>query len=108
MAAKPKKVNKFNPATYAYPECRERHEWSFYDGTVEERTKLAYQTDRCPTCGTKRHTVISMRTGDYGQLAKPRSYDHPEDYHITGGLDRSGKGRLRMRNFFDRLEANNG
>lgn len=97
---------KFNADAYPYPECRGGvHIWRFYDGTIEDKSKLAYQVDKCETCPTKRYTVLSMRPATAGELFKPRTYSYPDDYHVEGGLDKSDKGKLRLRNFFDNLNG---
>lgn len=98
-----KKKSTFDPSSYAYPVCREQHVWKPYDGTIDEKTKLAYRVQVCENCPTKKHSVISLRNADYGQLDRSSRYSYPEDYQVAGGLDRAGKGRLRARNFFEEL-----
>lgn len=102
MAKAKVKERQFNPAEYAYPVCREQHVWKPYDGTVDEKAKVAYRVQVCDNCPTKKHSVISLRNADYGQLDSTR-YSYPEDYQVPGGLDKRDKGRLRARNFFEEL-----
>jgi hypothetical protein len=104
--AKKKATEQFDAQTYAYPSCRMQHRWRFYDGSIDSKTKLAYQVDRCERCETKKHFIISMRSLTYGQLHKPASYAYPTDYQVPDGLDKADKGKLRMRNFFAELEKN--
>lgn len=98
-----KKSNAFSAAEYAYPVCREQHVWKPYDGTIDEKAKLAYRVQVCENCPTKKHSVISLRTADYGQFDRTSRYSYPEDYQVTGGLTKGDKGRLRARNFFEEL-----
>jgi hypothetical protein len=100
-------TEEFDPQTYAYPRCRMQHQWKFYDGSIDSKTKLAHQVDKCTRCDTRRHFTISMRSLTYGQLFKGTTYSYPGDYQVPHGLDKSDKGKLRMRNFFTELEDAN-
>ncbi len=101
-AAKKKKVplnQRLDIGDYPYTECREQHVWKPYDGTIDNRAKLAYRVQKCANCPTKRHSVLSLRAEDYGQLVKPSRYNWPSDYRVEGGLDRADLGHIRMANF---------
>jgi hypothetical protein len=93
---------KLDVEAYPYPECREQHVWNPYDGAIDEKAKMAFRVQKCGNCPTKRHQVLSMRTADYGQTVRSH-YVYPDDYQIKGGVDRSDRGRLRMRNFLEEI-----
>lgn len=95
----------FDPKSYAFPECRDGHEWKFYDGAVDDATKVGYQTDKCKRCGTKRHSTINIneKSKNFGLLIASRGYVYPEGYNVTGGLDRFDKGKLRGGVFLSRI-----
>lgn len=95
----------FDPKTYAYPACRMQHDWKFHDGTIESKSKLAFQSDRCTRCTARKISVISMRQINFGQLARPSRIIYPDDYQVIGGMDKAGKGKLRMRHFLSQLEG---
>lgn len=100
----PATPKKFNVNGYAYPECREQHVWTPYDGTIDEKQKVAFRVQKCANCPTKRHQVLSMRQADYGQTIRSH-YLYPDDYRVPGGLDKYDKGRLRMRNFLEEISG---
>ena len=95
---------KFDAASYPYPECREQHVWTPYDGTIDQKDKLAYRTQKCANCPTKKHSVISMRALNYGETVCA-SYVYPPDYKVEGGLDKRDRGAIRMANFLHELDG---
>lgn len=102
-------AKKFSSDGYAYPHCRaDQHVWTPYDGSIDEKAKLAFRVQKCANCPTKRKTILSMRPSDFGQLVKSSTYSYPQDYKIAGGAGRDIKGQLRMRNFFDEIREYEG
>lgn len=91
-----------NPDTYPYPECREQHQWQPYDGAIDKGAKLAYRTQKCGNCPTKRYSVLSMRAADYGDTIRSH-YVYPKDYLVPGGMSPGDRGRIKMHNFFAEL-----
>jgi hypothetical protein len=89
--------NKFDPQTYPYLQCREQHDWKFYDGTILEAAREIHIVKKCANCGTKRPRVLSMRGGSRGAV-ESTNYKHPKDYQIRGGLSADERGEIRLRN----------
>jgi hypothetical protein len=78
MAAKKKTdQHKFDVKSYPYTICREQHVWEPYDGVIDNKAKLGYRIQKCAHCPTKRHTIISLRIGDYGDTLSS-SYRYPQ------------------------------
>lgn len=88
----------FDAETYAYPLCREQHQWTPHDGGIDNKAKLAFRIQKCAHCPTKKHTIISLRASNRGQILKSRM-QYPSDYLVKGGLDRSDRGAIRLHNF---------
>ena len=101
MASNSKKVKKakVDISKYPYTDCREQHVWRPYDGALDNKRMVAYRVQKCANCDTKRHSILSLRAADYGQLVKASSYRYPDDYQVPGGLDRFDRGQIRMHNF---------
>lgn len=99
-----KKPPTFDVNTYPYLDCREQHVWEPYDGVIDKQAKLAYRIQKCAHCPMRRHTLISMRAHDYGDVVS-RSYRPPKDYRIPGGLDHRDRGRIRMANFLREISG---
>lgn len=100
----PKKYGKVNPESYPYTECREQHHWQPLDGAIDKAAKMAYRTQKCANCPTRKNSIISMRAQDYGQLIRS-SYAYPNDYRVPGGIDIADRGRIRMFNFLAELSG---
>lgn len=90
---------------YPYTECREQHVWKPYDGSMDHKAGLAFRVQKCANCPTKRHSILSLRKSDYGQLVRPSYYHYPVDYKVEGGLDKADRGHLRMHNFLQELKG---
>jgi hypothetical protein len=105
MAAKKKTdQHKFDVKSYPYTICREQHVWEPYDGVIDNKAKLGYRIQKCAHCPTKRHTIISLRIGDYGDTLSS-SYRYPKDYRIVGGITATERGQIRAHNFLGELNG---
>ena len=93
----------FDVKTYPYLDCREQHIWGHYDGSIDNKTKVAYRIQKCANCDMKRVQVLSMRVTDYGKVIK-RNYQAPEGYYVPGGLDWRDLGQIRMHNFLAEIQ----
>lgn len=96
---------RINIEAYPYVECREQHKWLFYDGVQNYKVGIAFRTQKCANCPTKRHSQLSLRKADRGQLVKPSTYSYPDDYQVPGGLDKADRGLIRMHNFLAEIEG---
>ena len=105
MADKKKPLPKrLDIESYPYTECREQHVWTPYDGALDQKAGLAFRVQKCQNCPTRKHSTISLRKVDYGQLVHPTHYSYPKDYRVVGGLDKADRGHIRMHNFLQEIQ----
>lgn len=79
----------------AFMECRDwGHSWRPYTVGVDQRSNTFEETLRCSRCYTRRHRLISGRTGS---IVKTH-YTYREGYLIPGWgrMSKDDKGELRL------------
>jgi hypothetical protein len=97
---------KIDVQSYPYTECRERHQWTAYDGTVDMKAKVGVRVQQCPNCTMKKVSTISLREETKGQHLRSPRYIAPKDYRIPGGLSHYDRGAIRAYNFFSEVKSN--
>ena len=107
MADKKKAASKkttVNPGDYPYVLCRDqRHHWAPYDAVIDHKQGVAYRVQKCALCPTKKHSVLSMRKANYGEVVGHPRYQYPTGYQVKGGMTKADLGRIRIHNIL--LEA---
>ena len=84
---------------YPYAECRDqRHHWKPFDAVLDYKEGIAYRIQQCGNCPTKKHSLLSLRKTNYGELLGHVRYSYPRNYFIPGGLDKRDLGQMRMHN----------
>ena len=59
---------------------------------------MAYRVQKCALCPTKKHSVLSMRKANYGEVVGHAHYTYPKDYQVKGGMTKADLGRIRIWN----------
>ena len=102
MAAKKASTKKHvpvNPDDYPYAQCRDqRHHWAPYDAVIDRKQGVAYRVQKCALCPTKKHSVLSLRKMNYGEVVGHPTYSYPKDYQVKGGMTKADLGRIRIHN----------
>jgi len=94
----------FDPAKYQYTECREQHQWRPYDGTIDNKAKIAFRVQKCANCTMRKYSQISLYPNDYGQLISSY-YKQPPGYRIPGGIGTQERGLIRVHNFMNEIKS---
>lgn len=95
----------FDVRSYSYNQCREQHIWLPHEALIDHKAKVGIRVQRCNNCGTKKHSVISLKAGDRGTAVRHPFYTYPSDYRVPGGVSRDVRGAIKAYNFLSEYQA---